>query len=75
VSRIPLAKQDRDGIETGIDVIQPEALRTSFAYAAELVHNRLKKENHFIDRCLCERCIGLRGVRRYQKNAKPAGMA
>jgi hypothetical protein len=62
-------------VETGIDVMHPEVLRTSFSYAAEIVHNQLKEEDHFIDCCLCERCIWLRGVRFYQKNAKLAGMA
>jgi len=36
-------------VETGIEVMQREALMASLAYAVEIVHKQFEEENHYVD--------------------------
>lgn len=56
-------------IETGIETMQTGPLQISLSYAVKLVHRQLKQEKHYVDSCLCERCMWLRGVRKHSSKS------
>ena len=56
--------------EKGIETMQTDSLEASLSYAIGFVYRQLKQEKHYIDSCLCKRCMWLRGAGGHQQNGE-----